>query len=368
MLSDQVLQLLTAFVDGELEHRQREAVVRLLKESSEARDVLRQLQENTHKIKQLPQHKVEPSLVDAVLQAITEQQVQPKQPAPAREARRRWLPYVTASLAASLLIGVIGFLSWKALTEPTKDDIIVKNTQPEIKPEPKPDPTPSPTPKKTNPLLSDMIAETFRGFGAPVPVEKPFAVAFHDIQNGGAQELNRELNRDKAVQFDITVKSNSDAMKRLKDVLKYREISLVTDPAAEKKLQDKNQAKVEYLVFAENLTPDEMTRLMSELGESFVVGLNKTQRLVESPYKNLAVKPVAKDDRQKVAKLLGVEPSAIEPKDSKDVQPQPKNTRQVVLLPMNANGAASKEVQQFVNQRRATQPGTIQVFIKIRQE
>lgn len=370
MLSDQVMQLLTAFVDGELSPRQREAVVRLLKESAEARELLRQLQENAHRIKQLPQHAVQPSLVDAVLQAIAQKQAQPKQPAPSRGARRRWLPYLAASLAASLLIGVIGILFWKAMTEPDVRPVdIAKNPEREVKPEPKPELVPAPTPKKPNPLLSDMIAETFRGFGAPLPIEKPFAAAFRDFQKDVvAGELSRELNRDKALQLDITVKSNTVAMQRLKEVLKHRGISIVTDPAAEKKLQDKNQARVEYLVFAENLTPDEMTKMMSELGETFVVGLKTSEKRVESPYKSVTVTPIAKDDRQRVAKLLGVAPSAIEPKERKDVKPEPKGDRQVVLLPMAANGAPSKEVQQFVNQRRAPQPGTIQILIKIRQD
>jgi len=42
MLSDQVLELLTAFVDGELHQRQREEVLRLLNRSSEARELVRQ--------------------------------------------------------------------------------------------------------------------------------------------------------------------------------------------------------------------------------------------------------------------------------------------------------------------------------------
>src|SRR5437879_440778 len=113
MLPDQVTELLTAFVDGELGQRQRKAALRLLQRSSEARELLRELQENAHKIKQLPRRKVEPSLVNDILQAIAEQQKQPAQPRPAR--RRRWMPYFAASLAASLLIGVIGLLYWQSL-------------------------------------------------------------------------------------------------------------------------------------------------------------------------------------------------------------------------------------------------------------
>ncbi len=370
MLSDQVLQLLTAFVDGELGQRQREAVMRLLKESAEARDVLRQLQENAHKVKQLPAHKVEPSLVEAVLQAIAEKQTQPHTPTPSRGARRRWLPYVTASMAASILIGVVGLLCWKALTPPETNPLkrnegdLVK-----IKPDVKPEPEPETAPKKKNPLLSDMIAETFRGFGAPLPNEKPFAAAFRDFQKDVvAAELARELNRDKAVQLEVTVKNNPLAIDRLRAVMKERGISIVTDPSAGKKLKDKDQAKVEYLVYAENLTPDEVTKMMNELGQSYVMGLKNNQKDVESPYRRVTVAPMVQGERQKVASLLGVQTSAIEPKEIKGAKVGSKLDRQAVLLPTAAVGSTSKEIQQFVNQRRATQPGTIQVLIKIRQE
>src|SRR5205807_613229 len=95
------------------------------------------------------------------------------------------------------------------------------------------------------------------------------------------------------------------AMNRLKDVLKERGINLVTDPSAAKTLADKNQAKVEYLVYAENLTTDELTKLMGELGQSYVLPGTTNQKTVESPYKKVVVAPIAKDEKQKVAKLLG---------------------------------------------------------------
>ena len=45
MLSERDLQLLTAFVDGELTRRERKVVLRLLHRSSQARSVLQELQE-----------------------------------------------------------------------------------------------------------------------------------------------------------------------------------------------------------------------------------------------------------------------------------------------------------------------------------
>ena len=70
MLSEYDKELLTAFVDGELTRRQRKSVLRLLHESSEARSFLRDLQEDVHLFKVLPQHKLEEDFAATVLGEI----------------------------------------------------------------------------------------------------------------------------------------------------------------------------------------------------------------------------------------------------------------------------------------------------------
>jgi hypothetical protein len=373
MLSDQVTQLLTAFVDGELSQRQRKAVMRVLHKSSEARELVRQLQENAHKIKQLPRRKLEPSLVDAVMQAIAEQKAMPAQPAAPRIVRRRWLPYVAAAMAASLVIGVVSIFAWRAFKEqegPKDDGVMAKNggdkkIEQKATPEPIPQVTPTPTPRKSNPLLGPLVEGTFENFAKLPVASQPFSASFAALNpDKGAKfaDLAREINRDPTVHLDITVKSNSIAMDRLKDVLKDRGITLVTDQSAAKTLAGKNQAKVEYLVYAENLSSDELTKLMGELSKSYVLPGTTNQKTVETPYKKVTVAPLAKDDKQKVAKLLGVE--TMEPKGN----PQPEAKRFAVVLPTSAGAQPSAQVRQFVEQRRQPQPGAVQVLIKIHQE
>ena len=362
MLSDQVIQLLTAFVDGELSQRQRKAVMRLLHRSSEARELLRQFQENAHKLKQLPRHKVGPSLVDEVMQAIAEQKAQPKQPA-AKMPRRRWLPYLAASMAASLLIGAIGILYWQTMQQQdngVKDEpILAKIDAPEKKTQSVSAIT-TPTPRKSNELVEKLVKGTFGEFVRQVPVDVPFNATFADLQNGKKTgDLVRELNAEKGIQLDVTVNSNPDALLRLKEVLRDRKIDLVTDASAAKSLKDNKQAKVEYLVYVENLTSDEVTKLMGDLGQSYVIGMNNNQKTMASPYKKVTVTPIAKEEKQKLAKLLG-EPT--------DAQSNPKAERKAVVLPVTAGSAPSAEVAQFSKQRRVSQAGTLQVLIRIHQD
>ena len=370
MLTDQVLEFLTAFVDGELSQRQRKAVMRVLERSSEARDMLRQMQENAHKLKKLPRRKVEPSLAAQVLQAIAEQKAMPKQPTKSKSARRAWMPYLAATLAASLLIGVIGIAYWKAMVEPNdplKDgsDKFAK-VVPEYQPAPKP-PVEIPLKKKKHPLLDSMIENTAAAVGT-TPPEQVFTAKFDDLRDAKGSTVGRlasELDSARtAVHVDVTVKNNVAALDRLRMVLKEQKIKIVADPGVTKPVTDKKQAKVEYLVFAENVTPDEVAKLMSELGQEFVVSQGMNQKTVQSAYKKLAVKPIGQEDKQQLAKLLGVDPGTME---RQDVKPAAKRNSVAVLLPTSSAAAPSAEVRQFVASRQP-QPGTLQVLIRIHQD
>jgi hypothetical protein len=371
MLSDQEMQLLTAFVDGELTQRQRKVAMRLLEKSSEARALLKQLQENVHSLKRLPYHKVEPSVVEDVLQAIADRQAQPKALA---GRRRAWLPYFAASMAVSLLIGVIGLVYWKTVIE--MSDVpkgngpeVVRNDVPKII---EPNPI-TPVAKKDNPWLTKATAITegmHRDFSNYVP-PKPYQAFFGDLAKSDSNasiEFTHRLNREKSVHLEITVNSNDAAMMRLREVLMERQIKLIADPNVNNLLKGKTPGKVEFLVYAENLTTEDVTKLMRELGHQYVVGQGTNQKMVDSPYKKVAIAPSEEENIQEIAKLFGVKVSAVELNDRKEIKGAPKRERQAVVLPATATGAPSQEVRQFVNQRPAPQAGTLQVIIKIRQE
>jgi hypothetical protein len=356
MLPDQATQLLTAFVDRELSQRQREAVMRLLHKSSEAREMLCQLQENAHKLKQLPPRKIEPSLVDEILQAIAELPAQPKQPA-VNAIRRRWLRYVVASMAASLLIGGLGIAYRKAMDEangvPEGAPNVAKGETPDRKLAP-----PSPKPQPLNPMVA-LVVEKTPGEFSKQPGDLAFTANVNELQEGPKSvEFAREVHREKAIQLDFTVKSNLSAMHRLKIVLHERGIKLVTDKSAAKTLDDK---KVQYLVYADNLTSDEVIKMMGELSKSFVVTgkYEKNESRKASPYLKVTITPTAKEEKEKLDKLLGA------PTDGK---PVPKRERTAVVLPVSPGAPASAEVLEVGKQRRVPQAGTLQVLIRIHQE
>ena len=356
MLSDQAKQLLTAFVDRELSQRQRKAVMRLLHKSSEAREMLRQLQENAHKLKQLPRRKLEPGLVEEILQAIAEQPAQAKQPA-VKVARRRWLPYVVASMAAALLISVLGIVYWKAMDSPNGAPKDAQNVAKAEAPDRKHVP-PVPKLQPLNPVVTGVVEGTFSEFSKEPPFDPALSANINELQEGPKSwQFAREVNREKAIELDFTVKSNSLALERLKEVLSDRLIQLVTDKSAAKTHDDK---KVQYLVYADNLSSDEVIKMMGELGRSVVTSKGqKNEKRIASPYQKVTITPTAKDEKAKLDKLLGA------PTDGK---PVPKDKRIAAVLPVSPGAPASAEVLEVGKQRRVPQAGTLQVLIRIHQE
>src|SRR5260370_12771467 len=77
MLTESCRELLTAYVDGELTPRQHKAVLRLLQQSAEARDLLRQMQRDSEALRQLPTPRLEHDLSAPVGQIIADRRVAP---------------------------------------------------------------------------------------------------------------------------------------------------------------------------------------------------------------------------------------------------------------------------------------------------
>src|SRR5579884_730079 len=77
MNPDRTGELLTAYLDGELSAREREAVERLLERSPEARAQLQQLQEGANALRALPRHRPRRDLAEPVLHAIVERRLHP---------------------------------------------------------------------------------------------------------------------------------------------------------------------------------------------------------------------------------------------------------------------------------------------------
>src|SRR5438270_11816665 len=103
MLPEQDRELLTAYVDGELTTRQRRSLMRRLRRSTEARELLRRLQEDARELHELPYPSLVPDFSDRVLQTIGQKGLRPP-----RRLNRASVPFWTLPAAAAAVLCAVG--------------------------------------------------------------------------------------------------------------------------------------------------------------------------------------------------------------------------------------------------------------------
>lgn len=214
--------------------------------------------------------------------------------------------------------------------------------------------------KGPNPLIAQVIEGTHHDFASPIPVEREpvFSIAMRELQKEPvAGQLTTQVEKDRAVHLDITVKNNAVALERLQSTFYDHGIKIVLDPQVKK-----NAGKGEYLVFAENLRGPELTAMLRELSRDD----SRLQQNARTPFEKVTVTPMTAQEKKRVSGLLGVEPAKLDARaEAKDGEFK-RWERSAVVLPPN-QARPSREVQTFASERRP-QAGTIQVVIRIRQE
>src|SRR5260370_37052381 len=107
MLPDRITRLLTAYIDGELDAQQHKVVLRLLRRSSEARELVKQLQSDTEQVRSLPCQPLSPEFSQQVLQALASHKAEAVRRSALTNSSLRplWLGLATAA-AVLLTIGL----------------------------------------------------------------------------------------------------------------------------------------------------------------------------------------------------------------------------------------------------------------------
>jgi anti-sigma factor RsiW len=106
MLSEQHRELLSAYVDGEVRTRQRKTVLRLLRKSAEARNLVRQMQENSRRLRRLPRQPLSPEFEARLLQAFADSQATAA-PLPPTAPPAPTLPLWLSVLAAAVVLTAV---------------------------------------------------------------------------------------------------------------------------------------------------------------------------------------------------------------------------------------------------------------------
>ena len=360
MLSDRHCQLLSAYVDGELSQRQRKVAVRLLRRSSEARSLLRELKEDAKSIQDLPQHQLAPEFTMELLRRIGE--------------------LAPASAAAPVLAGTRSFPAWLGtaaaaavlLMVTTASYFFFANLSPRDNTQPVPIAKEKPHPKELDPLVPQIVQGTFARFGEPGMLMAVQDLGQEETQN----RLAREFKKENAVHLELPCKNSAQAVAGIGHAFADNGIKLLVDPAAKAKLKANEPAETEILVYAENLSPDELTNILKQLGIQ-----EKRRNTHDKQFASVRLDTMTNHERQRLSKILGVDAKQLQPAPLADLptfieapqaqggkakQGKPDQKERFAMVMASNTPASSAEVQRFLRSRSAPRPGTLQVVLVVR--
>jgi hypothetical protein len=351
MIPDHVMQLLTAYVDGELSTRQRKAVLRLLHRSAEARRLYQQLRDDAARLRGLPRARLGRHFAQRVLRNLSDGRLHldRRSTLPERPAIPPWVGLGVAA-AVLLIVSVSSYLYFAAVPpEASPDAAAVKKPAPdEPGPDKKPDPEKErpvppqakgePTPSNRPGLFLWALDQAGR-WGAEQIARRPSSGDQNDKRETdplvsppkGAFDLDvvrgpkllllnvRELDQDKPQQqlrdglgkenahrLELFCLENAKALPRLQAAFQTHGIKLLIDKDAQNCLT--KRLKTNYVLYTENLTAEELATILQEVGRDD----KKAEAQGDGQFDRIMVNPLGPDDYKELSSLLGVDAKVLQ--------------------------------------------------------
>jgi hypothetical protein len=404
MLPDQVRQLLSAYVDGEVSNRQRKAVFRLLRRSAEARALLRRLQEDAERVRRLPPRRLPDDFPARVLLALPPRPSSngPARPVLARGTVPLWGGLVAAA-AVLLAVALGSFLFFHRAPDGTTSGEPVARVAPGDglgspdsgrKPADPPDPDDPPRPPegpgdegKPEPIPVPPV-ERPGGSGDPAkpgnsvptaPSDPPVprddmemfkpAVPQIDlfplltVREIEADKVAKLFEKDPAYRLELPCRDTRKGFRRLEAALKDTGFALLIDKAAQNRLADP-RVQTNYVVFLEDVTPQELGRVLARLGAEDKKAAEAKPK-PDPQFSKLVVNRLSDADRKEMFDLFGADtkPAA----NGSAPRPKPERTALAVTYNPVRPPAGSAEVKRYFETRKPVRPGAVQVLLVLRE-
>jgi hypothetical protein len=266
MIPRKLSKLLTAYVDGELNVRRRKAVRQLLRRSTKARRLYRQMKADSLVLQALPQKKLKQDLSGTILDKINTTLLDIRLPAGGRKASRRWSrPLWVASAAAAVLFAVgFGSYTFFSGTSGTSDGGVppVAATTPVQPNEAAAGDVEQP--RRTNP--ESVFA--FPNLKAPelkrAQVRVPTIFQLRDLQQSAeAAKVQQQLTSSAMFRLDLFANSTATGLKRLRTACQAEGIELCIDPASQEFVS--RGLERTWALYVENIRPDEVVRILTKV-------------------------------------------------------------------------------------------------------
>ena len=406
-MTDDLLILLTAAVDGEATPAEQWYVHRMLSDSVEARTLFARLQSDSIRLKNLRK----PAPANLVARVMAKLPHAELAVAPIRRDRSR--TWITVAIAASLLIAVgagsrlffakpIGLHTGaeSAQGQPSFADVLPKENSPLSMP-PAVFVPPSnqvahgpPLPPELPDRIDEIPPPHIKGADVlvappllPIPpldkliVRVPLLVSVTDLEReDGQQRLLEELGREPAYRIDLFAKDAGRGVELLQAAAKNAGLNIFADATALDRMKRKQATS--YLVYTESLSAAEIRDLFVRIAAD---ESKSPQRVFDS----LHATPALPADQVVLKELLGTDPGLwkrpvgaalpIEPKpisagtgDQLAKSLTATTNKYAVLLTFTpaasrTNPAMSKELKEFLAKRGERKASAVPILIVIRQ-
>jgi anti-sigma factor RsiW len=338
MLSNRHCELLTAYVDGELDAPQRQVVRQLLASSAEACAFLHKLELDSGEMLKMAARRAPATLAPAVMRKVSEL-------GPLRgehwSAVPRWQGFaVAACVFVAIGLGGVFLIA------------MVMNQKPQ-------------NPQEISKAKGVQANEVH--------------LAFAQFQEEPAkQRLADESKKRQGLWFDVPAINAGRAIERMTEAFQTTGITVLVDLSAKTKIARKEQ-KVQFVLYAENVTHEEVAQIFQHVARAESSAASKA-------LDSMVMTDINEEKRTKLATAMQVDAKLLDSASSKLDLPMfievPNNQaikqpaapkrpeRFAVLLTYSGEGnaAASAEVRQFLNSRRGLQPGTVQMVLLIHEQ
>jgi hypothetical protein len=353
MLAPHHKELLTAYIDGELSARQRRHVLRLLRRSGDARQLLQRLEQDSREIKALPVCVPPTDLSAPVLAAISQRKLKlVRRPQPLPSARFPIWTGVAAAASVLLLVGIGSFLHYsrgparsdnstahhqavpddpstpivpaekelvpglKKKTDPKEDSAppvrlpeepenwdFLPSRSPGTKPVP-PEKVPAPR-SPSAPVLASGEKEA-PGKLERVEIATPSLFRLDDLaQASSAGKLRERLAPPGAYRVELLCKDASRSFAGVRTAFIQSKIHLLVDSIARARLK-KPLYHNHFAVFLENVTPDDVVKLLERLHTADRAPASDKKSAEPRLEGTIVVQEMSSWDRGELAKVLCV--------------------------------------------------------------
>jgi hypothetical protein len=409
MLSDQLRQLLTAYVDGELTNRQRRAVQRLLRRSAEARTLLRKLQEDAVRLRALPRQHLDGEFSARVVVAVRQGQAQARRREAVRQASFPLWAGFAAAAAALLAVGLGSYFYFaQSAHDAPQGDPVVENRQPS--PEPTPDRNSDPGPDHKNaggtavadtqskssgkpnelskpeelpnmPVVvgdkpkdpvgpGDVITQETPQPGMemflPHVVKPPFSL-IEDVREIKVDKLRKDFGEETALRIELPCHDTVKGFRRLQTALKDAGgITLAIDAAAQNRL-DKPRLRSNYVILVEELTAEDLVRVLARVGSDDKKAAEAKPK-PDGQFSKVVVNRLSDIDLKELSAVLHVEAGQLQSNPEKAGKGTDRLALAVTYNPEQGRPkAGSPEVKRYMENRKPARKGVLQVLLVLRE-